>query len=51
LQGNEGARRIVARYPAQGVDVDDPGVLVDVDTREDLARTQNQLRGLTARVE
>jgi molybdenum cofactor cytidylyltransferase len=37
LNGDEGARRIVARYPAVGVDVDDPGVLVDVDTEADLA--------------
>ncbi|MGQ3050747.1 MAG: nucleotidyltransferase family protein [Roseateles sp.] len=38
LQGDEGARRIVARYAAQPIAVDDPGVLVDVDTEEDLAR-------------
>ena len=31
-----GARR-VARYPAQAVDVDDAGVLVDIDTVQDLA--------------
>ncbi len=37
LQGDEGARRLVARYPAYAVDVDDPGVLVDVDTEADLA--------------
>ena len=37
LTGDEGARRIVARYPGVGVDVDDPGVLVDVDTDADLA--------------
>jgi molybdenum cofactor cytidylyltransferase len=37
LTGDEGARRIVARYPGVGVDVDDPGVLVDVDTEADLA--------------
>lgn len=36
LDGDEGARRLVARYPAHGVDVDDPGVLVDVDTVADL---------------
>jgi len=36
LSGDEGARRVVARYPAQGVEVDDPGVLLDVDTRLDL---------------
>lgn len=38
LSGDEGARRIVARYPAQPIPVDDPGVLIDVDTAEDLAR-------------
>jgi molybdenum cofactor cytidylyltransferase len=38
LQGDEGARRLLARYPAQAVDVDDPGVLIDVDTVEDLQR-------------
>jgi len=37
LSGDEGARRIVARYPAIGVDVDDPGVLLDLDTEADLA--------------
>jgi molybdenum cofactor cytidylyltransferase len=36
LSGDEGARRIVARYPAIGVDVDDPGVLIDLDTEADL---------------
>jgi molybdenum cofactor cytidylyltransferase len=36
LTGDQGARRLVARYPAHAVDVDDPGVLVDVDTEEDL---------------
>jgi len=38
LKGDEGARRLVARYPALGLDVDDPGVLVDVDTVADLDR-------------
>jgi molybdenum cofactor cytidylyltransferase len=37
LSGDEGARRIVARYPAAGVDVEDPGVMLDVDTEADLA--------------
>lgn len=37
LTGDEGARRLTARYPAHGVEVDDPGVLVDVDTLEDLS--------------
>jgi molybdenum cofactor cytidylyltransferase len=36
LSGDEGARRVIARYPAFAVNVDDPGVLVDVDTVADL---------------
>jgi len=36
LTGDEGARRLLARYPSHAVDVDDPGVLIDVDTPEDL---------------
>lgn len=36
LSGDEGARRLVSRYPSIGVEVDDPGVLVDVDTQSDL---------------
>jgi len=38
LSGDEGARRLVARYPSFGVEVDDAGVLVDVDTVADLDR-------------
>ena len=37
LSGDEGARRVMARYPSIGLEVDDPGVLVDVDTEADLA--------------
>lgn len=36
LDGDEGARRIIARYPSHGQEVDDPGVLMDVDTEADL---------------
>lgn len=36
LTGDEGARRIVARYPSYGLEVPDPGVLMDVDTEADL---------------
>jgi molybdenum cofactor cytidylyltransferase len=36
LTGDEGARRVIARYPAFALNLDDPGVLVDVDTVEDL---------------
>jgi molybdenum cofactor cytidylyltransferase len=38
LSGDEGARRLVARYPAFGVEVEDSGVLADVDTPQDLDR-------------
>ena len=38
LDGDEGARRLVARYPAYGVEVADAGVLVDIDTPADLDR-------------
>lgn len=40
LDGDEGARRIVARYPGHAVTVDDPGVLVDIDTQDDLDRVR-----------
>ena len=40
LDNDDGARRVVARYPAYGQDVDDPGVLMDVDTPADLAALQ-----------
>jgi len=36
LSGDEGARRVIARYPAFAVNVEDAGVLVDVDTVADL---------------
>lgn len=40
LTGDEGARRVVARFPSVGVEVDDPGVLLDVDTHADLAQVR-----------
>jgi molybdenum cofactor cytidylyltransferase len=46
LRGDEGARRLVARYPAVGIEVDDPGVLIDVDTEADLDAVRSaQQRG------
>ena len=36
LSGDEGARRIIARYPAFAVERDDPGILADIDTEGDL---------------
>lgn len=41
LSGDEGARRIVARYPSFGLEVSDPGVLIDIDTESDLARVRS----------
>ena len=43
LSGDEGARRLVARYPALGLEVDDPGVLVDIDTEADLESLRGAL--------
>ena len=48
LEGDEGARRIVARYPALGLEVDDPGVLVDVDTLADLETVRRAQAGSAA---
>ena len=42
LSGDEGARRLIGRYPSHGVEVADPGVLLDIDTASDL----HLLRGL-----
>jgi len=41
LAGDEGARRLVARYPAFAVETDDPGILVDIDTADDLAAVRD----------
>ena len=41
LTGDEGARRLVARYPSFAVEVDDAGVLIDIDTSEDLQEQRN----------
>jgi len=49
LTGDEGARRLVARYPAFGLEIDDPGVLVDVDTLADLERLRSAERGTDGR--
>jgi molybdenum cofactor cytidylyltransferase len=36
LSGDDGARRVMLRYPAHGQEVEDPGVLLDIDTPGDL---------------
>jgi len=49
LQGDEGARRLIARYPAHGVEVDDRGVLLDVDTELDLEQVRQAHAALPQR--
>ena len=51
LDGDEGARRIVARYPVHGEEVDDPGVLLDVDTVDDLAQIESRVNSGATRAE
>ena len=46
LTGDEGARRLLARYPSVGVETDDPGVLFDIDTESDLAAARAMLPAL-----
>ena len=36
LVGDDGARRLVSRYPTLGLELEDPGVLVEVNTEGDL---------------
>ncbi|MFL6698002.1 MAG: NTP transferase domain-containing protein [Vitreoscilla sp.] len=43
LKGDEGARRLLARYPTAAVELDDPGVLFDIDTVDDLALARQRL--------
>ena len=45
LKGDEGARRLRARYPTAAVELDDPGVLFDIDTVDDLAVAQRRIDG------
>ena len=48
LTGEEGARKVLARYPAHAVELDDPGVLLDLDTVEDLAGLRQRLQDPTS---
>jgi molybdenum cofactor cytidylyltransferase len=43
LKGDEGARRLLARYPTAPVELDDPGVLIDIDTAADLAAARRRI--------
>ena len=48
LKGDEGARRLLARYPSAAVELDDPGVLFDIDTVADLATARRRVDGAAA---
>ena len=48
LRGDVGARRIAARYPAFGVDVDDPGVLMGIDSEAELLALRSAQAGQDA---
>ncbi|MBK1688105.1 nucleotidyltransferase family protein [Rubrivivax gelatinosus] len=48
LRGDDGARRLLARYPAVGVEVEDPGVLADDDTDDDLDSLRRPTRRAAA---
>jgi molybdenum cofactor cytidylyltransferase len=41
LEGDEGARRILAAHPVTQVEVGDPGIFEDIDTLPDLSRHRN----------
>lgn len=45
LSGDAGARRLLARYPSHAVEVDDPGVLIDIDTEADLQQARAGVAG------
>lgn len=48
LGGDAGASRLVSRYPSAAIEVDDPGVLVDIDTEVDLQRAREGQAGTVA---
>ena len=45
LSGDEGARRLLLRYPAREIDVDDAGILMDIDTQQDLQLARQRAAG------
>lgn len=38
ITGEQGARKLLARFPAQAIELADPGILLDIDTEADLKR-------------
>lgn len=48
LEGDEGARRLLRRYPSHALEVADPGILVDIDTASDLQAARVRAQHLDA---
>ncbi|OWY29133.1 nucleotidyltransferase family protein [Herbaspirillum robiniae] len=42
LRGDRGARALLQAHPVREVEVDDPGIFADIDTREDLERLRGR---------
>jgi molybdenum cofactor cytidylyltransferase len=43
LTGDEGARRLLLRYPSRVLELDDRGILIDIDTQADLQDARGRL--------
>lgn len=43
LTGDEGARRLLLRYPSRSIELADAGVLIDIDTLSDLQAARSRL--------
>lgn len=50
LGGDDGARRLVARYPSHPVEVDDHGALLGIDTEADLQRVRAAWQGSLSQI-
>jgi molybdenum cofactor cytidylyltransferase len=38
LEGDVGLRALIGKVPLEAVEVEDPGILIDVDTQDDLKK-------------
>jgi molybdenum cofactor cytidylyltransferase len=45
LDGDEGARRLLMRYPVKTLETDDAGILIDIDTHQDLSLARSHMAG------
>jgi molybdenum cofactor cytidylyltransferase len=49
LDGDEGARRLLLRYPSKMLELDDPGILIDIDTQSDLQAARDKATDQSSR--